>query len=165
MLIQIENVRKTFLKNRREVPAVSGASMQLDAGQFVAIFGPSGCGKSTFLLMAGGLMRPTDGDVVFEGVNVYDHSVARRARFRVENIGFVFQQYHLIPYLTVLDNVLAASLGLSNGSARQRSGLRDRGMELVERFGLADRTDHIPSELSAGECQRVALARAMLNRM
>ena len=121
------------------------------------MLGPSGCGKTTLLLVAGGLLRPENGEVSIDGTDPYSLSGEQRARFRAEQIGFVFQQFHLVPYLNVLDNVMAPALVTGETSARERAGI------LVERFGLADRLGHRPGQLSTGERQRVALARALLN--
>lgn len=137
--------------------AVDDVSVSVEAGEFVAVVGPSGCGKTTLLLVAGGLLRPENGEVSIDGTDPYSLSGEQRARFRAEQIGFVFQQFHLVPYLNVLDNVMAPALVTGETSARERAGI------LVERFGLADRLGHRPGQLSTGERQRVALARALLN--
>ena len=137
--------------------AVDDVSVSVEAGEFVAVVGPSGCGKTTLLLVAGGLLRPENGEVSIDGTDPYSLSGEQRARFRAEQIGFVFQQFHLVPYLNVLDNVMAPALVTGETSARERAGI------LVERFGLADRLGHRPGQLSTGERQRVAWARALLN--
>lgn len=164
MRLELHNVSKTFSRGDHPVPAVQELSLQLESGQFAALCGPSGCGKSTLLLVCGGLLRPEAGMVMLSGHDLYSQSGSERARFRAANVGFVFQQFYLIPYLNVLDNVLAASLGLPANSAEDRRQVRKRAHGLVERFGLGDRVLHLPSELSTGESQRVALARALLNR-
>jgi ABC-type lipoprotein export system ATPase subunit len=133
--------------------------------------GASDCGKTTLLLMAGGLLRPDAGTVRVAGVEPYSLSSEGRARFRAATLGFVFQQFHLVPYLSVIDNVLVATLardgsqprteGHSTSAATARS-LR-RADALLERFRLSHRRLHIPGELSSGEQQRVALARALMN--
>ena len=133
-------------------------SLRVEQGQFVAVQGPSGCGKSTLLLIAGGLLSPNSGRVKIDGCDPYELSANERAQFRATKIGFVFQQFHLVPYLSVLDNVLAASI------ATQRPDARSRARELLKHFGLEHRSDHVPAELSTGERQRTALARALLNR-
>jgi putative ABC transport system ATP-binding protein len=138
--------------------ALDGVSLSLARGEFVAIVGPSGSGKSTLLMAAGGLLAPTEGNVIFEGQNIYGLSPEARSRWRAQQIGFVFQQFHLIPYLSVLDNVLAPGLAGSMQDARRRA------LELLERFGLTARASHLPAELSAGEQQRTAMARALLKR-
>ena len=125
----------------------------------MAVQGPSGCGKTTLLLAAGALLRPTRGRVLVNGEDPYALSSGQRARFRAVNVGFVFQQFHLVPYLDVLDNTLVPTLALgANGGARARA------LELAARFGLTERLHHLPAALSTGERQRVALARALLNK-
>mgnify|MGYP003627769456 FL=1 len=158
MLVEIQDARKTYQGASGQVVAVDGLSLSLDAGNFVAVQGPSGCGKSTLLLLAGGLLAPESGSVQIAGENPYALSADARSKFRAENIGFVFQQFHLVPYLSVLDNVLAPSI--ATGAA----GSDQRARELIDQFGLSHRLEHTPGELSSGERQRTALARAMLNQ-
>jgi len=152
-MLALESVSRSFRGPRGTVSAVSGVSLTVAAGELVAVQGPSGCGKSTLLLVAGGLLRPDAGTVAIDGKDVYAMPPAARAGLRRSVVGFVFQQFHLIPYLSVADNVMAAA-----GSAG-----RERAGQLVERFGLAERRHHVPGQLSAGEQQRVALARALVN--
>ena len=156
-MLTVTNVSKCYIRGEADVQALDDVSVHVDAGQFVSVKGPSGCGKTTLLLAAGALMAPDAGTVEVAGQDPYELAPDPRAVFRAGNIGFVFQQFHLVPYLSVLDNVLTPSL------ARPTADSRDRAAELVERFGLADRADHMPGELSTGERQRTALARAMLN--
>lgn len=156
--LQLDGLSRSHQGPRGKINAVDGVSLAVGAGEFVAVQGPSGCGKTTLLLAAGALLQPTCGKVALEGTDPYALSPGQRARFRAENIGFVFQQFHLVPYLDVLDNVLTSTLALGgDGRARRRA------LELVERFGLTDRLRHVPAALSTGERQRVALARALLN--
>ena len=157
MLISLDHITKTYTGDAGPIVAVDDVSVSVEAGEFVAGVGPSGCGKTTLLLVAGGLLRPENGEVSIDGTDPYSLSGEQRARFRAEQIGFVFQQFHLVPYLNVLDNVMAPALVTGETSARERAGI------LVERFGLADRLGHRPGQLSTGERQRVALARALLN--
>ena len=157
MLISLDHITKTYTGDAGPIVAVDDVSVSVEAGEFVAVVGPSGCGKTTLLLVAGGLLRPENGEVSIDGTDPYSLSGEQRARFRAEQIGFVFQQFHLVPYLNVLDNVMAPALVTGETSARERAGI------LVERFGLADRLGHRPGQLSTGERQRVALARALLN--
>ena len=159
MQLQLDNVSKSYADGRTNVRAVHNVSVQVTKGEFVAVQGPSGCGKSTLLLIAGALLKPDSGQVQINGQDPYALNPDARAEFRAGKIGFVFQQFHLVPYLSVLDNVLAPALGVA-GSA---SDVRDRGLCLIERFGLLDRILHVPSKLSTGERQRVAMARALLN--
>ena len=164
MLLEVENVSKTFSRNGHPIRAVQEFTYRIEPAQFVAVCGPSGCGKSTLLLICGGLLRPEAGEVTLYGHDLYALSAENRAGIRSAHIGFVFQQFHLIPYLNVVDNILAASVGLRLQDQADRKQTRERAMELVERFGLSDRVEHLPSQLSTGQRQRVALARAMLNR-
>ena len=157
MLISLDHITKTYTGDAGPIVAVDDVSVSVEAGEFVAVVGPSGCGKTTLLLVAGGLLRPENGEVSIDGTDPYSLSGEQRARFRAEQIGFVFQQFHLVPYLNVLDNVMAPALVTGETSARERAGI------LVERFGLVDRLGHRPGQLSTGERQRVALARALLN--
>jgi ABC-type lipoprotein export system ATPase subunit len=156
-LLELRDVSKCYC-GPQPVQALAGVSLQLQLGEFVAVQGPSGSGKTTLLLVAGGLLAPDSGEVLLEGTNPYQLAADSRARFRAGYVGFVFQQFHLVPYLNVLENVLAPSIALPGSDARQRA------LELIERFGLTDRKHHVPAELSTGERQRVALARALLNR-
>jgi ABC-type lipoprotein export system ATPase subunit len=139
------------------VAALDGVSLTVAAGEFIAVQGPSGCGKTTLLLAAGGLLAPTSGAVSFSEQDVYALSPESRARWRAQSVGFVFQQFHLIPYLNVLDNILAPILANALPNAHARAS------ELLERFGLGRRRDHFPAMLSTGEQQRTALARALLH--
>jgi putative ABC transport system ATP-binding protein len=158
-LLQIEGLSKSYAGPQGTINALVEASLTVAAGEFVAVQGPSGCGKTTLLLAAGALLRPTLGRVVVNGEDPYALSSGQRARFRAVNVGFVFQQFHLVPYLDVLDNTLAPTLALgANGDARARA------LELAARFGLTSRLHHLPAALSTGERQRVALARALLNK-
>ena len=158
MRLQIDNAHKSYRTARGDVRAVDGLSLSLDAGEFIAVQGPSGCGKTTLLMMAGGLLAPDSGRIRIDGTDPYQLSPEQRARFRAQNLGFVFQQFHLVPYLSVLDNVLVPALAAGQPDARQRA------MNLIERFGLGHRIDHVPARLSSGERQRTALARALLGR-
>jgi len=155
-MLRIEQISKTFHAGGSAVHAVADVTVEVRAGEFVAVQGPSGCGKSTLLLMAGGLLTPDTGSVTVDGVNLYRLGDGQRAAFRARHIGFVFQRFHLVPYLNVLDNVLAATV------AQEIPRASERARELLERFGLTSRARHHPSQLSTGERQRVALARALL---
>lgn len=158
MLLELKQLSKSFKSGPGRVQAVDDISLAVDAGEFVAIQGPSGCGKSTLLLMAGGLLSPDSGQVLIEGTDPYRLSNDQRARFRSQHLGFVFQQFHLVPYLNVLDNVLAPSLAMNRDQAR------DRARALITQFGLDERLHHTPGQLSTGEKQRVALARALFHQ-
>jgi ABC-type lipoprotein export system ATPase subunit len=154
----MDGVSKQFRRGRELVTAVNGADLRVDAGEFVSVVGPSGSGKSTLLHLAGGLDRPDSGTVWVDGQDVGALSATGLARLRRREVGFVFQFFHLIPNLTVAENV-ALPLLLDGG----RSG-DERVMTLVERVGLAARAKHLPGELSGGEMQRVAIARALVNQ-
>jgi ABC-type lipoprotein export system ATPase subunit len=156
-MIQLEGVSKVYQAAQGEVRALDDVSLTIDEGDFVAIRGPSGCGKSTMLSLVGGLALPTKGQVRVAGSEISSLSSSDRAGFRANNIGFVFQMFHLLPYLSVVDNVLLAT-NKSDGEVRFEAE------SLLKKFGLTDRMLHRPAELSAGERQRVAMARAMLNR-
>tara|TARA_R110002111_G_scaffold262289_1_gene337820 strand:+ start:105892 stop:106581 length:690 start_codon:yes stop_codon:yes gene_type:complete len=158
MLLELIELSKSFKSGSKRVQAVNGISLTVDAGEFVAIKGPSGCGKSTLLLMVGGLLSPDSGQVIIEGTDPYQLSNDQRARFRSTHLGFVFQQFHLVPYLSVLDNVLTPALATNMPHAKERA------RELISHFGLEHRLQHTPAELSTGEKQRVALARALFHQ-
>ena len=165
LVLACENVSRSFApkSNAATVEALRDVTLELRAGEFAAIRGKSGCGKSTLMLCLGGLQRPDSGSVQVAGQALYDLSADRRAAFRAAHIGYVFQQFHLVPYLNVLENVMAARLGLHSASNGHRTNL-PCAKDLIARIGLADRQDHRPAELSIGECQRVAIARALMNR-
>jgi len=157
-VLQIQDLTKSYRGANGVVRAVDGISLEIGAGEFVAVQGPSGCGKTTLLLAAGGLLQPSSGQVLIGGKDPYTLSPEQRAQFRAANIGFVFQQFHLIPFLSVLDNVLVPTLAFPTPDAPERA------RELIAHFGLQTRAHHVSSELSTGERQRTALARALLNR-
>ena len=156
-MVELDEVTKLYRGPQGEVRALDGVSLCVREGEFVAVRGASGSGKSTLLLTLGAMVRPTSGRVTLAGTDVYALSPGGRARFRAENIGFVFQLFHLIPYLSVLENVLLPSLAAPGGGPAA-------AMALLEHFGLSHRVHHRPAELSIGERQRVAMARALLNR-
>jgi len=157
-MLDIREISKTYATGGKTVRVLDAMSLRVGPGEFVAVQGQSGCGKSTLLLAAGGLLSPDSGQVLVEGSDPYELSSEARADFRATHIGFVFQQFHLVPYLDVLDNVLSPSMACNSPDARSHA------MELIEHFGLTDRIGHLPGELSTGERQRTALARALLNR-
>jgi putative ABC transport system ATP-binding protein len=157
-LLQLRDLSKAYHGPDGLVRAVDGVSLEVGSGEFVSVQGPSGCGKTTLLLAAGGLLRPGGGQVLVNGQDPYLLSAEKRSSFRAANVGFVFQQFHLVPYLAVLDNILAPTLALPVPKARERA------QALAGRLGLQDRLDHVPAELSTGERQRVALARALLTQ-
>ncbi len=157
-MIRCDEVTKIFRKNGSEVTSLDRFTAEVAEGEFVAVRGPSGCGKTTLLLTLGGMQRPSDGSVQLGGRDLYALSPAERAGLRSSEIGFVFQMFHLVPYLDLLGNVLLACPGKPSAEVRRRAG------GLLDELGLADRASHRPGELSAGERQRLAVARALLNR-
>ena len=157
-MIRCDEVTKVFRKNGSEVTSLDRFTAEVAKGEFVAVRGPSGSGKTTLLLTLGGMQRPSAGSVQLARRDLYALSPAERARLRSSEIGFVFQMFHLVPYLDLLGNVLLACPGKPSAEVRQRAG------GLMDDLGLADRASHRPGELSAGERQRLAVARALLNR-
>jgi putative ABC transport system ATP-binding protein len=153
--LEIQNVSKKYeRKNQAPVQAIDGVSLKAESGDFIALLGPSGCGKSTLMLTAGGLLKADSGKVAVNGQDLYSLNNSQRAEFRAGHIAYVYQEFHLIPYLSVLENVRIADLALGGGSQQRAEGL-------LKQFGLSERQEHLPSELSVGEQQRVALARAI----
>jgi putative ABC transport system ATP-binding protein len=151
-LVQVENLRKEF----GNVRALDGVSFRVDAGAWIAIMGPSGSGKTTLINILGGLDTPTTGQAIVDGTDVGRLDEAGLTRFRAEKIGFIFQQFHLVPYLTALENVMLAQYFHSTTDENE-------ARQSLERVGLGDRIEHLPSQLSGGEQQRVAVARALIN--
>jgi len=156
-MLELKNVSKSFAGPQGPVATLRGLDLSLRPGDFVAVRGPSGCGKSTLLLVAGGLLKPDAGTVSIKGTDIYGLDQRRRSLLRATSVGFVFQQFHLVPYLSILDNIMAPALAVAGGQARERAN------EMIKRFQLADRAMHVPAKLSVGEQQRAALARAMIN--
>ncbi|MEW6078165.1 MAG: ABC transporter ATP-binding protein [Thermodesulfobacteriota bacterium] len=158
-MIRIENASKAYTHHAEQVTALDRLSLNVQAGEFVSIVGPSGSGKSTLLLLMGGMLSPSEGTVSINNTNLYDLSPDERGRFRGQHIGFLFQRFHLIPYLTALENVMVPFLiGGDKGEAA-----RERAIDLLTRVQLEQRLDHKPGELSVGQQQRVALARMLAN--
>jgi putative ABC transport system ATP-binding protein len=155
MKIEVRGLTKTF----GSVTAVSGVSFQVKEGELLGLLGPSGSGKTTVLSTLGGMLAPTTGKVWLDGRSIYDATARERAEIRQRRIGFVFQTFNLIPYLSALENV-EVSLMLAGLNALEQRG---RAESLLARVGLADRFHHTPSELSVGQQQRVALARTLAN--
>jgi putative ABC transport system ATP-binding protein len=155
----MENVTKTYQLRRQTVVALDSATLDIPEGDFVSLVGPSGSGKSTLLVMLGGMLSPTSGRVLLKGESMYDLNADGRARLRKASVGFVFQTFNLISYLSAQENVQIPLYLSGQTDVAQR----DRAAELLERVGLGDRLDHKPSELSVGQQQRVALARMLAN--
>jgi putative ABC transport system ATP-binding protein len=151
-VVEIENLRKEF----GSVRALDGISLRVDDGEWIAIMGPSGSGKTTLINILGGLDSPTSGQAIVDGTDVARLDEAGLTRFRAEKVGFVFQQFHLVPYLTALENVMLAQYFHSTTDEKE-------ARQSLERVGLGDRAEHLPLQLSGGEQQRVAVARALIN--
>jgi putative ABC transport system ATP-binding protein len=155
-LVSVRSVSKTYRRGRSVVGALRDVSFEIGQGELVRLSGPSGSGKTTLLNLIAGLDRPDQGQVMVAGVDLARLSAARASKYRAAQVGMVFQAYNLIPQLTALENILLpmVALGRTNQS---------RARELLDLVGLADRSDHSPSQLSGGEQQRVAIARALAN--
>jgi len=152
-VVQVEQLEKRF----GEVRALDRVSFQVEAGEWIAIMGPSGSGKTTLINILGGLDHPSAGRVVVDGLEIGDLGERELTRYRADKIGFVFQQFHLVPYLTALENVMLAQYFHSITDEKEAA-------EALRRVGLGDRLEHVPGELSGGEQQRVAIARALINQ-
>jgi putative ABC transport system ATP-binding protein len=158
-VLSIEAVTKYYNHRSQSVTGLQEVTFNIPKGDFVSIVGPSGSGKSTLLLILGGMLLPTTGKVLFNGQSLYDLTPDQRSQIRKKEMGFVFQTFNLMPYLTALENVqIPLLLAGVDGDKQKR-----KAMSLLERFGLSDRLNHIPSELSIGQQQRVALARVLAN--
>jgi putative ABC transport system ATP-binding protein len=151
-LVQVEDVTKTYAGVR----ALDGVSFEVLSGEWIAIMGPSGSGKTTLINILGGLDRPTGGRAIVDGVNVGALGERELTRYRAEKVGFVFQNFYLVPYLSALENVMLAQYFHSVADEAEAA-------ESLVRVGLGERLQHLPSQLSGGEQQRVALARALIN--
>ena len=159
-MIEIKNVTKSYEMGGEHVLALDGVSLTVEEGDFLAVTGPSGSGKSTLLFTMGGLLTPTKGAVSVRDTDIYGLHPRERARFRRENVGFIFQTFELLPYLTALENVMLPLSIAGVDSVEQR----ERALEGLSRVGLAKRVGHKPSELSGGEQQRVSIARGIVNQ-
>ncbi|MBN1649707.1 MAG: ABC transporter ATP-binding protein [Bacteroidales bacterium] len=159
-IIKIENLHKVYNETVVPVHAVRGINLAFEQGEFTAIVGPSGCGKTTFLNMVGGLDKPSEGNVIIDGKNISDLSSRQLIDYRLQNIGFVFQSYNLIPVLSAGENI-AFIMELQGKSKKERS---DRAKELLEQVGIGEKFDVRPGQLSGGQQQRVAVARALASK-
>jgi ABC-type lipoprotein export system ATPase subunit len=158
-MLYLEGVTKTFTTPQRTtIKALSNISFSVSKGEFVAVQGPSGSGKTTLLFILGGLLQPSEGKVFVDGEELYLLPLEKRAWFRAQKIGFVFQEFYLIPYLNVLENILTPSLSSPLANAPEEA------QKLISSLQLSARLDHKPEMLSTGERQRVALARALLKQ-
>ncbi len=158
-IIEVSNVRKSYLLGSLEIPVLSGINLKIEKGEFLAIIGPSGSGKSTLMNIIGCLDRPTEGQVFISGTDLQRMSDDELARLRGLEIGFVFQTFNLIPRLTAFENVLLPTFANSRISGDPLK----RAKDLLEIMGLQDRMHHKPGELSGGQAQRVSIARALIN--
>ncbi len=159
MLLEVVDLHKGFPKGNTWLDVLKGVTLDVSAGEMLAVVGPSGSGKSTLLHLLGALERPDQGAIRFNGQDVFGLSDLDLAAFRNRHVGFVFQFHHLLPELTALENVMLPGLI----ARRSRGELLRETTELLRLMGLAERMDHRPGELSGGEQQRVAVARALLN--
>src|SRR5262245_11448983 len=160
-LLEVENVRKVYKMGDVEVLALRGVSLQIEAGEFVAIMGASGSGKSTLMSILGGLDRPTDGRYLLDGIDMRSLSRDEMAAVRNRKIGFVFQSFNLLARTSAVENTELPMLYAKGIPSHER---RTRALESLERVGLRSRADHRPNQLSGGQQQRVAIARALVNR-
>jgi len=158
-LIRIESLSKAYRRGQQEIPVLLDVSLEVQAGEFVALMGPSGSGKSTLLNLIAGIDQPSSGRIIFDGVDIATLSEGALADWRATHVGFIFQFYNLMPVLTALENVELPLL-LTGLSARQRRSHAEAALAMVR---LDDRMDHFPNELSGGQQQRVAIARALVS--
>ena len=154
-MIELKNVAKSY----GEVWPISELSLHIDKGEFVAILGPSGSGKTTLLYLMAGLLTPCQGEVIIDGISLYQENKKEQIAYRRNNFGFVFQDFNLIPYLTVLQNVEIPLHLIGKDKQEQKQ----QALELLKSVHLEDKTERLPKELSAGEQQRAAIARALAN--
>lgn len=157
----IKDVSKVYRSNAVDsaVQVLDEINLEVAEGEFISLMGPSGSGKSTLLTVVGAMNHPTSGQVFIDGIDVYGLSEERRADFRLEYLGFVFQQHHLLPYLTALENVMLP-LVTSRASAKEK---RMRALTVLEKVGLSEKASRLPNQLSGGEQGRLAIARALVN--
>lgn len=160
-MIQVQNVSKGFTQGDRNIHVLQNMNFEIPQGDTLAILGPSGSGKSTLLSLLALLDSPDHGDILFNQKSSKSWNENERTTFRGENIGIVFQQFHLVPYLTALENV---TLPLVINTQLKEKEINERALELLSQVGLKHRAHHRPSQLSGGESQRVALARALIHK-
>jgi putative ABC transport system ATP-binding protein len=158
-LIEIKDLSKTYESGEERVMALTDVDLNIERGEFVSVMGPSGSGKSTLLTILGGLNHPSRGDVMVDEIPIYELSLEKLADFRREYLGFIFQSFQLIPYLTVSENVMLP-LSITNRSNREQTQLAE---EILERIGLRGKGKRLSDQLSGGEQERVAIARALVN--
>jgi putative ABC transport system ATP-binding protein len=158
-LIEIKKLNKTYESGDECVMALVDVDLSIERGEFISVMGPSGSGKSTLLTILGGLNHPTKGDVVVDDIPIYSLPLEKLADFRREYLGFIFQSFQLIPYLTVIENVMLP-LSITEKSNREQMKMAE---EILERIGLKGKGKRLPDQLSGGEQERVAIARALVN--
>ena len=159
-LIKVQDISKIYNSGDNPVTALANVSFTVNEGEFIALMGPSGSGKSTLLSILGAINPPSAGQVIVDEIDVYSLSKERRADFRSEYLGFVFQQFQLIPYLTAIENVMLP-LAIVKSTNCER---RELAMTVLEKVGMANKSSRLPSQLSGGEQERVAIARAIVNQ-
>ncbi len=159
-MLEVDKITKVYGSGHTKVVAIEDISFFLDKGQMLAVLGPSGSGKTTLLSVVAGLLSPTSGEILIDNQAIHLHSTSESAAFRRSHVGLVFQDYHLIPFLSALDNLLLV-LSLSRFTTRAD---KQRAQGLLEEFGLSARAKHKPGMLSGGERQRVSIARALMNQ-
>ena len=159
-MIKLNNVSKVYRTDTIETTALHHLDLNIEKGEFISIMGPSGCGKSTLLNIVGLLDEPTQGSIIIDGNMISEYNTKATAKFRNEKLGFIFQSFHLIPDLSVLDNVELPLL-YRNIGAKER---RELALEALESVNLKNRINHYPSQLSGGQKQRVAIARAIVGK-
>jgi len=158
-LIEIKKLNKTYESGEECVMALADVDLKIERGEFISVMGPSGSGKSTLLTILGGLNHPTKGDVMIDEIPIYGLPLEKLADFRREYLGFIFQSFQLIPYLTVIENVMLP-LSITQRTNREQVKMAD---EILEKIGLAGKARRLPDQLSGGEQERVAIARALVN--
>jgi len=158
-LIEIKKLGKTYEGGEECVMALVDVDLDIERGEFISVMGPSGSGKSTLLTILGGLNHPTRGDVVVDDIPIYKLSLEKLADFRREYLGFIFQSFQLIPYLTVIENVMLP-LSITEKTNREQTKMAE---EILDRVGLSGKGGRLPDQLSGGEQERVAIARALVN--
>lgn len=158
-MITTKNLNKIFQTREIETQALDNINLNIKKGEFVSIMGPSGCGKSTLLNLIGLLDQPSSGDILIDGINVAGMEDKEMAKFRNQKLGFIFQSFHLIPALDIIDNVELPLLYRKNVPAAERKA---KATAMLEKVGLSHRMKHFPAQLSGGQCQRAAIARALV---
>lgn len=158
-LIEIKDLSKSYQSGEERVMALVGLALDVERGEFISVMGPSGSGKSTLLTILGGLNHPSEGEITVDGIQIYKLPLEKLADFRREYLGFIFQSFQLIPYLTVIENVMLP-LSITRISNKEQVKMAE---EILEKVGLRVKAKRLPDQLSGGEQERVAIARALVN--